>query len=85
MREARRFRKHEPVRQNWGNGGAIDCNKGPPWRPEFAGALIRRREWRKDHMCGATAGRGRDGETTAEESGGTRERFLAMSRFEGKR
>jgi len=31
------------------------------------------------------AGRGRDGETTAEESRGTRERFLAMSRFEGKR
>jgi len=31
------------------------------------------------------AGRGRHGETTAEESGGTRERFLAMSRFEGKR
>jgi hypothetical protein len=29
--------------------------------------------------------RGRDGETIAEESGGTRERFLAMSRFEGKR
>jgi hypothetical protein len=31
------------------------------------------------------AGRGRDGETTAEDSGETRERFLAMSRFEGKR
>jgi hypothetical protein len=29
------------------------------------------------------ADHGRDGETTAEESGGTRERFLAMSRFEG--
>jgi hypothetical protein len=29
---------------------------------------------------------GRDGETTAEESDGTRERFfLVMSRFEGKR
>jgi hypothetical protein len=27
----------------------------------------------------------RNGETIAEESGGTRERFLAMSRFEGKR
>jgi hypothetical protein len=31
------------------------------------------------------ADRGHAGETTAEESGGTRERFLAMSRFEGKR
>ena len=28
--------------------------------------------------------RGHDGETIAAESGGTRERFLAMSRFEGK-
>jgi hypothetical protein len=31
------------------------------------------------------AGHGRDGETTAEENGGTRERFLAMSQLEGKR
>jgi hypothetical protein len=29
------------------------------------------------------ADRGHGGETTPEESGGTRERFLAMSRFEG--
>jgi len=29
------------------------------------------------------ADRGRGGGTTAGESGGTRERFLAMSRFEG--
>jgi hypothetical protein len=31
------------------------------------------------------ADHGRHGETTAEESGGMRERFSAMSRFEGKR
>lgn len=85
MHEARRFRKPEPVTQNWGKGGATRRNKELPWRPEFAGALIRRREWRKDRAYGAMAGRGRDGETTAEESDETREHFLAMSRFEGKR
>jgi hypothetical protein len=73
------------VRQNWGKGGATRRSKGLQWRPEFAGALIRRREWRKDRASGAKGDRGRDGETTGEESGGTRERFLAMSRFEGKR
>jgi hypothetical protein len=73
------------VTQNLGNGGATGRNKGLQWRPEFAGALIRRRGSRKDRAYGATAGRDRNGETTEEESGGMRQRFFAMSQFESKR
>jgi len=85
MHGARRFRKHDPVMQNRGIGGAIRCNRELQSQLEFAEASTRKRERRTDHECGATANRGRDGETTAEESGETRARFLAMSRFKGKR